>query len=573
MKRLLLPLVAVALAACATPTAPTAHTPPERPNILLIVADDLGYSDLGAFGGEIRTPHLDRLARQGTRMTSFYASPFCSPSRAMLLTGVDNHKAGYGDMESLMVPQQKGKPGYEGFLNERVLPVSQALRDAGYRTLMGGKWHLGNSEAHSPAQGGFGRSFAVTRGAVDHFGGPYALVPRDRQPPDMYRVDGKPWQPPRDGFYTSEVFTDKLIGYLEETRPSGKPFFAYLAFTAPHWPIQAPDEDIARVGARYDAGYAAIRDARLQRMKAMGLVDAGTAAAAAHKGWPDWNALSPAQRASESRRMAVYAAMVENMDRQIGRVLQYLQARGELDNTFVLFLSDNGADGNSVHDFGRAQAMKQHGIDNSTASVGRRGSFADYGPGWAQVGMTPFRLYKTFMYEGGIAVPAIASGPGVEQGVIRRDPAHVTDVVPTLLSLAQAHPQLSPGMHAPQGRPMVDWLAGRSARLHPQDHAFGWELGGRKAVRMGDWKLVQANAPWGSGQWELYDLASDRAEQHDLAARHPQKVQQLLQAWREYVAANGVLEIEGLAARPGYGNGTSYYRALAEESAAAGASR
>lgn len=573
MKRLLFPLVAVALAACAAPTTPTAHTPPGRPNILLIVADDLGYSDVGAFGGEIRTPHLDRLARQGTRMTSFYASPFCSPTRAMLLTGVDNHKSGYGDMESLMVPQQKGKPGYEGFLNERVQPVSQALRDAGYRTLMAGKWHLGNSEAHSPAQRGFDRSFAVTRGAIDHFGGPYALVPKNRQPADMYRVDGKPWQPATEGFYASEVFTDKLIGYLDETRGSGKPFFAYLAFTAPHWPIQAPDEDIARVGARYDAGYAAIRDARLQRMKAMGLVDAGTDAAAAHKGWPDWRALPPAQRASESRRMAVYAAMVENMDRQIGRVLQYLQARGELDNTFVLFLSDNGADGNSVHDFGRPQAMKQHGIDNSTANLGRRGSFADYGPGWAQVGMTPFRLYKTFMYEGGIAVPAIASGPGVDKGVIRRDPAHVTDVVPTLLSLARVRPQLAPGMHAPQGRPMVDWLAGRSARLHPQDHAFGWELGGRKAVRQGDWKLVQANAPWGSGQWELYDLTNDRAEQHDLAARHPQKVQELLQAWREYVAANGVLEIEGLAARPGYGNGTSYYRALADESAAAAASR
>lgn len=565
MRRFILLLSAAALAACA---APVANKPPQRANLLLILADDLGYSDLGAFGGEIRTPHLDRLAQRGTRLTSLYASPFCSPSRAMLLTGVDNHRTGYGDMESLMVPQQKGKPGYEGFLNERVMPVSQTLREAGYRTLMAGKWHLGSREEHSPAARGFDRSFAVTRGAVDHFGGPYALAPKDRQADDTYRENGKEWQPPRQGFYASEVFADKLIAYLDETRGDDKPFFAYLAFTAPHWPIQAPDEDIARVGARYDVGYTAIRDARLQRMQAMGLVDSPTAAAP-HAAWPEWNALTAEQRASESRRMAVYAAMVENMDRQIGRVLAHLESQGQLENTFVLFLSDNGADGHSIHDFGRPQAMKQHGIDNSTANIGRKGSFADYGPGWAQVSTTPFRLYKTFMYEGGIAVPAIAAGPGVVQGAIRHSPAHVTDLAPTLMALAQAQVQLEPGMHAPHGRPLLDWLAGRSVRPHPKDHAFAWELGGRKAVRKDNWKLVQANPPWGSGEWELYDLARDRAEQNDLARRHPEKTKELLQDWQKYVAANGVLEIEGLARRPGYGNGTSYYRALAEEASSA----
>jgi arylsulfatase A-like enzyme len=570
MRRLLLSLLAMSLVACAQPTA---LAPVQRPNVLLIVADDLGYSDLGAFGGEIRTPHLDGLAQRGTRLTSFYASPFCSPSRAMLLTGVDNHRAGYGDMESLMVPQQKGKPGYEGFLNDRVIPVSQSLRDAGYRTMMAGKWHLGNSEAHSPAQRGFDRSFAVTRGAIDHFGGPYALVPNDRQPADMYRVEGKPWQPPDQGFYTTKAFTDKLIGYLEDSRGSGKPFFAYLAYTAPHWPIQAPDDDIARVGNRYHVGYDAIRKARLERMKSMGLLDARASSAPPHTGWPEWRELTEAQRASESRRMAVYAAMVENMDHHIGRVLEHLKASGELDNTLVLFVSDNGADGNSIHDFGRSRAMKQHGIDNSTTNLGRPGSFADYGPGWGQVSMTPLRLYKTFVYEGGISVPAIVSGPGVAKGAILHAPAHVTDVAPTLLALAGASPQIATGMHAPQGRAMLEWLAGRSQRLHPLDHAFGWELGGRKAIRQGDWKLVQSNAPWGSGDWELYDLATDRAEQKNLVNLHPQKMQELLAAWREYAATNGVVEIEGLASRPGYGNGTGYYRALTEEAATPGAVR
>lgn len=578
MRILLLPLLATVIGCTSPPNMP----PSKRPNILLIVADDLGYSDVGAFGGEIRTPTIDRLAQQGTRMTSFYASPFCSPTRAMLLTGVDNHLAGYGDMESLMLPQQKGKPGYEGHLNERVIPVSDRLRQAGYRTVMAGKWHLGNSEKHSPVSRGFDRSFAVTRGAVDHFGGPYALVPKDRQPDDIYRENGKPLRPAQEGFYTSQAFADKLIQYLDETRDSTKPFFAYLAFTAPHWPIQAPYEDIAKVGNRYDVGYEAVRQQRLQRMKALGLIDPNVTAAPAHGAWPDWTKLTADERASESRRMAVYAAMVENMDRQIARVLAHLEKQGELDNTFVLFMSDNGADGNSIYDFGprAAEAMKQHGVNNSTAQIGRRGSFADYGPGWAQVGMTPFRLYKTFMYEGGIAVPAIAWAPklGIAAGEIKRDPVHVTDVVPTLLELAKApRPSFSEGsgMHLPKGRSMVGWLNGKQPRLHARDTVFAWELGGRKAVRKGDWKLVQANPPWGSGTWELYDLSMDRTEQLNLATRHPDKVQELVSAWRDYVTANGVLEIDGLAARPGYGNGTGYYRSLKAEigGAAAAASR
>lgn len=563
-------VAALALSACTAPRAPATDAAAKPPNILLIVADDLGYSDISPFGGEMRTPVLDRLAREGTRLPSFYASPFCSPTRAMLMTGVDNHRAGYGDMESLMVPAQKGKPGYEGYLNDRVVTVSERLQAAGYRTLMSGKWHLGNREEHSPAARGFDRSFAVTRGAIDHYGGPYVLVPPERQPPDMFREHGKVVQVPREGFFATQAFTDKLISYLDDTRGQGKPFFAYLAYTAPHWPIQAPDEDIARVGGRYDVGYEAIRQGRLKRLAELGLADAGAAAAASHSHWPAWEKLTPAERASESKRMAVYAAMVENMDHHIGRVVDHLRKTGELDNTFILFMSDNGADGNSVHDFGRQKAMALYNVDNSTANLGRRGSFADYGPGWGQVSMTPLRLYKTFMYEGGISVPAIAWGPGlgIAGNAIKPAMAHVTDVMPTLLDLAGVPAGDVPqGKYRPQGRSMRDYLSGKAAAVHPDDAAIGWELGGRKAIRKGSWKLVQANAPWGSGRWELYDLSRDRAEQNDLAATHPAKVQELQAAWQQYVTANGVLEIEGLASRPGYGNGTRYYDWLRQESA------
>ena len=430
LAKLCLPLLAPALALGA---ASAQAAPAKRPNILLIVADDLGYTDLGAYGAEISTPNLDKLASGGVKMTGFYASPFCSPTRSMLMSGSDNHLVGFGDMAELMLPEQRGKPGYEGNLNERVVPMAQVLKDAGYRTAMAGKWHLGVKEEFSPATSGFEQSYAMVMGGASHWGDQSGIVAMDpaKPPKAIYRENGKAIDIPRDGFYSSQAFTDKLLDYLKSGEQSGKPFFGYLAFTAPHWPLHAPDADIAKYEGRYKEGYDKLRKERLERMKRLGIVAADTPVYEGHSHWPKWDSLTPAQQEAEARRMTVYAAMVDHMDRQIGRVLDYLKARGELDNTFIFFMSDNGADGNSVYDVGRTREWIEKDMDNSTANTGKPGSFIEYGPGWAQVGSTPFKLYKSFMYEGGITVPAIAWGPGIKGGALKREFAHVTDVAPT----------------------------------------------------------------------------------------------------------------------------------------------
>ena len=569
---------AVSLAACsltAPPPRAAPSTPAAKPNILLILADDLGYADLGAYGGEIATPNIDRLARGGATLTNFYASPFCSPTRAMLMSGTDNHVAGFGDMAELMLPEQRGKPGYEGYLSTKVAAIPEVLRAHGYRTVMAGKWHLGNAEEHSPASRGFDRSYAMTMGGASHFGDQFGIVATDpaKPPKALYRENGKLVDTPRQNFYSSEAFADRLLQYLDETRGDGRqPFFAYLAFTAPHWPLHAKDEDIARYEHRYVQGYDALRAERFERQKKLGLIPAGSKLYTGHPKWPGWARLTPEQQKSEARRMAVYAAMVDNMDRQIGRVLAHLAKTGELDNTVVVFLSDNGADGNSVYDVARTREWVHKDMDNSTANVGRPGSFVEYGPGWAQVGMTPFNMYKSFMYEGGISVPAIVWAP--RQGVLaqqRPQVGHVMDIAPTLYELAGAtHPAAkgaAAGVLPVKGRSLLAFLQGRSPSAYAPDDAIGWELGGRKALRKGDWKIVYANAPWGKDAWELYNLAEDRTEQHDLAAQHPAKLAELLADWRRYVAENGVLEIPGLATRPGYSNGAKYYDDLAIEAA------
>lgn len=546
----------------------------KRPNFLIILADDLGTTDIGAFGGEIQTPNIDRLAKGGTQLTQFYASPFCSPTRAMLMSGADNHRAGFGDMAELMLDVQKGQDGYEGYLNQKVLAIPEVLKQAGYRTVMAGKWHLGNTEAQSPAARGFDRSYAMTMGGASHFGDQFGIFAMDPNKPikAMYRENGKAIDIPRQGFYSSEVFASRVIRYLDDTRGDGsQPFFAYLAFTAPHWPLHAPDEDIRKYEGRYDAGYDAIRRERLQRMKALGLAPADAQAYEGHPRWRKWETLSAEEKRSESKRMAVYAAMVDNMDRQIGRVLAHLEKTGELDNTVVIFMSDNGADGNSIYDYGRTREWIHKDMDNSVENAGREGSYIEYGPGWAQVGMTPLHLYKSFMYEGGIRVPAIFWGP--KQGIPAQrrsgQVARVVDIAPTLYEMAgTAHPGTTyqnKTIFPVTGRSMQAFLKGDRPNVYGPNDALGWELGGRKALRKGDWKIVMANAPWGTGQWELYNLADDPTEQRNLAATQPAKLQELLVDWKAYVSSNGVLEIEGLADRPGYSNAAQYYEDLAYE--------
>ncbi|MEJ8857513.1 arylsulfatase [Variovorax robiniae] len=550
-------------AMAAGPDASTGSTA-RRPNILLIVADDLGYSDLGSFGSEIATPNLDALAKDGMRMTSFYASPFCSPTRAMLMTGADNHQVGFGSMAELLTPQQRSRPGYEGFLTDRAVPFPALLKDAGYHTYMAGKWHLGVKEEHAPPNRGFEQSFAMMNGGASHFD-QTGIITFDvnKTPMALYRENGKEVQIPKD-FYSSEYFASKLTSYIDANKGDGRPFFGYLAFTAPHWPLQARDAYIHKYEGKYDVGYDVIRERRLERMKALGILPKDTQAYVGNPAWPRWTQLSAQEKQVESKRMAVYAAMVESLDAEVGHLVAHLKRIGEYDNTVIFFMSDNGADGNTVLDEGETRAWARAHRDNSLANTGRVGSFAEYGPGWAQVGSTPFNMYKAFMYEGGISVPAIARVPhGLRHDTISRAPAHVTDIAPTLLEVAGVKP---PGTHyqgrevlAMQGRSMLGLLSGQRNKVH-DEFRQGWELNGRRAMRVGDWKIVQANKPWGSGEWELYDLARDRPELHNLAASHPAKLKELLTQYERYARDNGVVEFEGLSTRAGYSNSLNYYK-------------
>ncbi|WP_028449462.1 arylsulfatase [Chitinibacter tainanensis] len=527
----------------------------QQPNFLLIVADDLGFSDLGAFGSEISTPNLDALALTGVRFTDFHAASACSPTRAMILSGTDHHLAGLGTFAEILTPAHAGQPGYEGYLNDRIAPLPQILHDAGYYTIMSGKWHLGKTLDRTPAARGFERSFALLPGAANHYGFEAPIgeeeIPRLlKSTRGLYAEDGAFVDTLPDDYYSSDYFTDKLLQYFSEA-PDERPFFAYLPYSAPHWPLQAPDELIAKYADYYHAGPEALRQERLSRLKALGLVDAGVEAHPVVASNAEWEALSQEERAISARTMAVYAAMVERMDWNIGRVIAQLKATGQFDNTVVLFLSDNGAEGallEALPAFGPnlAQVIADY-YDNSLENIGRGNSYVWYGPRWAQAGTAPARLYKAFTTEGGIRVPALLHYPPLaRQGEISHRFATVMDITPTLLSLAGVnHPH--PVFHGRdvlplRGRSLQAYLQGEQDHIHPHNQVTGWELFGRKAIRRGDWKAVFIPEPHGPSRWQLYDLSTDKAELYDLAEARPDILNQLLTDWRDYVAETGVLE-------------------------------
>jgi arylsulfatase A-like enzyme len=509
----------------------------EKPNFLLIIADDLGYSDIGAFGGEIETPSLDALANEGIRMTNFHTAPTCSPTRSMLFSGTDNHRAGIGNMAELLTPEQKGQPGYEGHLNDLVVTLPEVLRDNGYHTSTTGKWHLGRTEALSPNARGFDESWVLVQGGASHFDDGRAIIGVD--PKAIYLENGKQVEVPK-GFFSSDFYADKAIEYVNAA--GDKPFFHVLSFTAPHWPLQAPDSYIKKYEGRYDEGYEAIRQQRLGKMKDMGLVGHELAANVPFDQLPTWDELTDEQRKIEARKMEIYAAMVDNMDENIGRVIDHLEKAGKLDNTVVMFMSDNGADGNSPEVLPRNKEWIASEYDNSFENMGRRDSYIWYGAQWGQVSATPWPMWKGYPTQGGFLVPAILSLPGKDaNGEINHEFFHVMDIMPTFLELAGIDVPTSPykgrEVFEVQGISMVPGLNGKA----PENRVVGWELYGRSAVRMGDWKIRLMEPPYGPGEWQLFNLAVDPTETTDLASKEPEKLKQLLAEWDKYVKRNGVI--------------------------------
>ncbi len=521
------------------------------PNILLIVADDMGYSDMGCYGGEINTPVLDNLSKVGMRYTNFYVSPTCSVTRSMLLSGTDNHIAGLGNMGELNAPNQMGKPGYEGVLNQRVATVASLLRDNGYHTYMVGKWHLGLKPDQIPHARGFERDFSLLVGGGSHFDNGWNIEWQIPKAP--YTEDGRPVQELPKDFYSTKNYTDKTIQFIDEGRQDGKPFFAYMAYTAPHGPLQVPNKWLRRYKNHYDEGWDGIRQKRLARMQELGIIEEGDNAADRLYFLPRSSALTPALRVALGRNMEIYASMVEYMDDQIGRVFKYLKQIGEYDNTIVIFISDNGAEGNDLRGMIAGQAGSMgflHGMsnfaENGHNSVGRKGTYAEYGAAWAQVSMTPFRIYKGWTAEGGIRSPLIVSGPGVQGsgGLNKEAVLHVMDIVPTILELASVqHPSSFNGREvAPvQGKSWVEMLEGETQSPRSPDDWLGWELFGNRAIRQGDWKISSLYQPLGTGDWQLYNLDQDPGEQYDLSVKFPGKKTELIALWEEYEKTNGVI--------------------------------
>lgn len=585
--------LAAALAGCSLPgerSLPQTQASSPRPNILVILADDLGYSDIGAFGGEIATPHLDALAASGRRLSNFHTAAVCSPTRASLMSGTDHHLAGLGNMaevvgmnitgnQALQAPWGTANgigfdnipPGYRGHLSPNALAMPELLRDAGYRTAMVGKWHLAyevkapDTQARGwyrikpealPHARGFERSFALVNGGASHYAPPTPPTPMDLV---TYAEDGALLPAARlpADFYSTKDFTDRLIGYIDGGRSSGKPFFAYAAYTAPHWPLQAPDADIAAQKGRYDAGYEVVRARRVERMRALGLIPAGMqpfggvpSVAEGGTGPKRWRELGADERAREARLMEVYAAMVSNLDAHVGRLVQYLKDSGQYDNTLILFMSDNGAEGAPPY----APPVPGTRVDNTLDNVGRPGSMVSYGARWAEVSAAPFRLFKGFEgAEGGTSAPLIMKMPRQAHALPDSHAwMHVSDVLPTLLDAAGV---ANPGARY-QGRavqpmdgvsmwPVLRGVAPpdlATARVHAS------ELLGTGYVVQGRWKLSQtptltpglvrrADVPW-----RLYDLLADRGETQDLAAQHPDIVAALKAEWERYVQRAGVLE-------------------------------
>jgi len=531
----------VVAALCATAACSNdredSHSADGRPNILLIVADDMGYSDLGIYGSEIATPALDALARSGIQFTSFYASSLCSPSRAMLLSGVDNHVAGLGNMVEGMTRNQEGQPGHEGFLNDRVHSVAELLQSSGYHTYMAGKWHLGTEPENWPDARGFERSFALLEGASHHFDN-RGFMPR--YPMVNYVKDGASIDLPED-FFSTRSYTDAIIENIERNRSDDQPFFAYLAYTAPHWPLQVSDDYLDRYAGKYDTGYEATRSARLEKLKQLGIIDENFKTGEVTGEFSRWEALSDLERRTSARKMELYAAMVENLDHHVDRVFAYLKKTGQFDNTLIIFMSDNGASNTAA-----ASAWIKEHFDTRLESMGTKGSFVAYGMEWAQVSNTPYRGYKAHYTEGGMRVPLLMKLPHVSAKEQRVESGMVTvrDILPTITDFAQLALPLQAGAEDKipiSGVSLMAVLNDQQDSAHGPKEAFGWEVYGRRAVRRSHWKIVWSTKPVGVDDWQLYDLATDPGERLDLADDEPVILDELIIHWDEYVSRNGVV--------------------------------
>lgn len=523
------------------------ETPSQQPNILLIVADDLGFSDIEPFGGNIHTPVLEKLSKDGMLFSNFYVLPTCSPTRSALLTGNDNHVAGVGIMSEVSYPSVANLPGYSGHLNDEVVTLPEILREAGYHTYMAGKWHLGDEDAHIPSSRGFEESFTLLQGGGSHYADQNPLSP----PQVMdYRSNGRKVAELPADFYSTKNYTDTLISYIDKHKADKKPFFMYASYTAPHDPLHAPKEYIDKYKGKFDMGWDSLRVLRLNNLKTLGILPEGVNNFA-QSGISSWSSLSPEKRTEFARDMEVYAAMVEYLDMSIGRILDYLKKQGMYENTLIVFMSDNGANGVVATTYpGNGDGKYLSSFNNDLENRGLPNSFIEMGPGWAQASSSPFRLFKSFTSEGGIRAPLIVKLPqsSVNNGNWNKSFAHVTDLMPTFLELAVAnYPKQFQGkdVRQPIGKSLMPVLSGSAQETHLSSEGMGWELFERKAYIRGKWKILRLPQPFSTGEWQLFDRINDPGETNDLSLQYPEIKDSLINDWLQYAKKNDVFDHNG----------------------------
>jgi arylsulfatase A-like enzyme len=506
------------------------------PNILLIVADDLGYADLGSFGGDIDTPNLDELARQGLRFSRFHTAPVCAVTRAMLLSGNNNHIAGMGSQQL-----QTKVTGYEGHLTDRIIPLPDLLRSAGYHTYMAGKWHLGDRLEDGPQAKGFERSFALIESGANHYSSK-GIWPE--MPTSPYTEDGKEttW---KEGDYSTDFYTDKLISYIDRHREDGKPFFTFAAYTSPHWPLQVDEKYWKKYEGRYDAGYEVLKEQRFESLKKAGMIADDALLPPSHPNIKSWSSLSSEEQKKEARKMELYAGMVDNLDYNIGRLINYLKETGQYENTLIVFMSDNGAAAEDFFYNANYGPFIQENYSDEYAEMGKVNSYISYGAQWAEAGSSPFKYYKGFTTEGGINTPMIISGPGVEnKGNINDSFLTLMDFAPTFYELAGVeYPNQWKGKAVKPllGESLIPLLSGKSKSAHDSSYVFGLEHRGYAMIRKGDWKILNIERPFQVENFQLINLKTDLAEQNDLKGSYPEKYQEMLAEWESFSKEVGVV--------------------------------
>tara|TARA_R110002049_G_scaffold177382_22_gene344589 strand:- start:7919 stop:9700 length:1782 start_codon:yes stop_codon:yes gene_type:complete len=538
------PVFAVLLAAASVWISPAALA--ARPNIVLIIADDLGFSDIAPYGSEIQTPALSALAQRGIRFTNYHTAASCAPTRSMLLTGVDSHRNGVPNIPETIPPEQAQHANYRGTLGHNVVTVASLLQAEGYHTYLAGKWHLGKTPDLLPYRRGFERTVTMADTGADNWEQkPYIPIYKKAN----WFADGEPFDLPED-FYSSRFLIDKTIEFISSNADDGQPFFAYVPFQAVHIPVQAPQSFTDKYMGVYDKGWDVLREERQARAEKLGIIPPGTAMVTMST-TADWDSYTAGEQRYHAKRMAVYAGMIDAMDHHIGRLVDYLKQTGQYENTVFIFTSDNGSEasgGDDPRSLAMRIALAEQDYVNDYDTLGLKGSFNTIGPSFASAAASPLGYYKFYAGEGGMRVPLIIAGePVVQNARTTNALTYVTDITPTILALTGVNPPSGRFGGRPVesivGRSLLPLVRGEAQRIYSPTDTIGYELGGNAALFQGDYKIVLNIPPVGDNEWHLYNIVKDPGETNDLKEQMPERFKSMLAHYRQYTIDNNVLPL------------------------------